>query len=172
LPPGVGVPPPSGRFTLVLDPGSHVFTLARKGFADVALNKSFTPGARSQLKLQLDRLPATLHVAANRDGAIVSVDGRDVGAAPVDVERPAGSYQVTVDKPGYARYQARVAVRAGEAANLMAALELKKAPIYRRWWFWTAAAVVVAGVAAGTYFGTRQPPALDGGGLQWTIKLR
>jgi hypothetical protein len=172
LPPGPGTPPPSGKFTLLVDPGSHVLTLQQKGFSEVAVNKTFAPGAQAQLLLQLDRLPATLHVAANREGAVVSVDGKDVGAVPVEVERPAGSYRVTVDKSGYARYEARVAVRPGEAANLMATLEAKKAPIYKKWWFWSAAAVVVAGVAVGTYFGTRQPPQLDGGGLQWTIKLR
>jgi tetratricopeptide (TPR) repeat protein len=170
--PGPGAPAPSGHFTLLVDPGSHVFLLTRKGFSDVALNRSFAPGARGQLKLQLDRLPATLHVAANRQGAVVSVDGKDVGGVPVAVERPAGSYRVTVQKSGFNSYEARVTVRAGEAASLMASLEPKKTPIYKKWWFWSAAAVVVAGVAVGTYFGTREPPQLDGGGLQWTVKLR
>ena len=172
LPPGPGKPPPGALFTLLIDPGSHVFTLGRKGFSDVVLNKSFGPGARAELKLQLDRLPATLHISANRDGATVSVDGKDVGTAPVDVERLAGSYQVTVQKPGFAVYQTHVTVRPGEAANLTAALDAKKTPIYKKWWFWTAAAVVVAAVGVGVYYGTRQPPPIDGGGLQWAIKLR
>jgi hypothetical protein len=172
LPPGPGAPPPAKTFTLLIDPGPHVFLLTRKGFSDVALNKTFSPGARDKLQLQLDRLPATLHVAANQPGATVSVDGKDVGAAPVEVQRPAGSYGVTVQKSGFAVYQTHLTVRPGEAANLMATLEPKKAPIYKRWWFWTAAAVVVAGVAVGTYFGTREPPQVDGGGLQWTVKLR
>jgi PEGA domain len=165
-------PPPSGRFTLLLDPGPHVFTLGRKGFSEAALNRTFAPGVHGELKLQLDRLPATLHISANQPGATVSVDGKDVGTAPVEVERLAGSYRVTVQKPGYAVYQTHLTVRPGEAANLTAALEVKKAPIYKKWWFWTAAAVVVAAVGVGTYFGTREPPALDGGGLQWTVKLR
>jgi hypothetical protein len=172
VPPGPGQPPPLARFTLLIDPGSHVFTMTRKGFSDVVVNKSFPPGAKADLALQLDRLPATLHISANRDGATVSVDGKDVGTAPVDVERLAGSYHVTVQKPGYAVYQSHLTVRPGEAANLTATLEAKKAPIYKKWWFWTAAAVVIAGAGVGTYFATRQPPPIDGGGLQWAIKLR
>jgi hypothetical protein len=172
LPPGPGTPPPSGKFTLLVDPGSHVITLTQKGFSDVVMNKHFPPGARSELTLRLDRLPATLHVSANKEGATVSVDGKDVGTAPVDVERLAGSYQVTVQKPGFADYLAKVTVRPGEAANLTANLEPKKTPIYKQWWFWTAAVVVVGAVGVGTYFGTREPPQPDGGGLQWVVKLR
>src|SRR6185436_1529963 len=81
LPPGPGKPPPGAVFTLLIDPGSHIFTMSRKGFSDVVVNKSFAPGAKGELKLQLDRLPATLHISANRDGATVSVDGKDVGTA-------------------------------------------------------------------------------------------
>jgi hypothetical protein len=172
LPPGPGRPAPSAKFTLVIDPGSHVFTISRKGFSDVVVNRSFSPGLKVALALQLDRLPATLHVSANREGAAVSVDGKDVGTAPVDVERPAGTYQVSVQKSGFADYHGKLTVRAGEAANLSATLEPKKTPIYKKWWFWTAAVVVVAAVGVGTYFGTREPPQLDGGGLQWTVKLR
>jgi hypothetical protein len=95
-----------------------------------------------------------------------------VGTAPIDVERQAGSYQVTVQKPGFSLYQTHVTVRPGEAANLTAALEPRKTPVYKKWWFWTVAAVVVAGVGVGVYFGTREPPPVDGGGLQWAVKLR
>jgi hypothetical protein len=172
LPPGPGQAPAGAKFTLLIDPGPHVFTLARKGFSDVVINKSFAPGAHAELALQLDRLPATLHVSANRAGASVSVDGKDVGTAPIDVQRQAGSYQVTVQKPGFAVYQTHLTVRPGEAANLTASLEVQKTPVYKKWWFWTAAAVVVVGVGVGVYFGTREPPPIDGGGLQWAVKVQ
>ena len=63
-------------------------------------------------------------------------------------------------------------MRAGEEAKLRANLEEKKTPIYKRWWFWTTAAVVLAGASVGTYFAAREPARLDGGGLGWTIKVR
>ncbi|HVY49126.1 MAG TPA: PEGA domain-containing protein, partial [Minicystis sp.] len=59
LPPGPGAPPPSADFVVVLDPGVHVITLSRKGFAEAVVNRSFAPGVRSTLDLKLDRLPAT-----------------------------------------------------------------------------------------------------------------
>jgi hypothetical protein len=97
-----------------------------------------------------------------------------VGAAPVDVQRPAGVYRVVVQRAGFNTYQTQVAVRAGEETNLRAALDEKKPSLLRRWWFWTAAGVVVAGVAVGAYFGAtaNQTPKVDGGGLGWAVQLR
>jgi PEGA domain len=51
----------------------------------------FAPGDATALELDLDRLPATLRISASRAGAVVSVDGIDVGAAPLDLSRPAGT---------------------------------------------------------------------------------
>ncbi len=174
LPPGPGSAPPVARFELVVDPGTHVITLSRKGFGDVVLHRTLQPGSHTQLTLALDRLPATLHVASNKDGAVVTVNGLDVGVAPVDVERPAGSYRVVVKKPGCAPYETQVAVRPGEEANLRAALEVQKTPVYKRWWFWSLAGGVVVGAILGGYFGAQaaQTPKVDGGGLGWAIQLR
>jgi PEGA domain len=174
--PGPGEPPPSGTFHVILNPGAHLFTFSRPGFADAVVNKTIAPGAAVELTLELDRLPATLHVAATEVGAVVAVDGADVGVAPVDVSRPAGTHRVTVIKSGFKRYEAQVAVQPGQQLDLRAQLTKEDTSILSRWWFWTAAGVVLAGVAAGTYALTRsetttQAP-LDGGGLGWTVKVR
>src|SRR5262249_3116111 len=65
-PPGPGAAAPGKSFEVLLDPGAHVFTLTRKGFANVVVNRSFAPGSRHSLELQLNRLPATLRIEANR----------------------------------------------------------------------------------------------------------
>jgi tetratricopeptide (TPR) repeat protein len=42
----------------------------------------------------------------------------------------------------------------------------RESPFYKQWWFWTAVgAVVVAGVGAGIYAGTREPDYVKEGGL-------
>ncbi len=174
--PGPGEAPPSGTFDVLLNPGVHVFTIERQGFADAVVNRTLAPGGTVDLRLELDRLPATLHIAATEPGAVVSVDDLDVGVAPVDVSRPAGTYHVVVRKPGFKRYDAQVAVQPGQKADLRASLAKDEVSVTRRWWFWTAAGVVVAGVAASTYAltrgeTTRQEP-LDGGGLGWTVRAR
>lgn len=172
-PPGKGKPAPRGTFTLVLDPGAHVFAIGRKGFADAVVNKSFAPGTHTQLALETERLPATLRVTSNVTGALVYVDDRDLGPAPVDVLRPPGAYTVRVSKDGYETYEAKVSVNAGEESKLGARLNEEHIPITKRWWFWTGAAAVVAGGAWLTYALTRpdpEPPPYDGGSTNWVVK--
>jgi hypothetical protein len=173
-PPGPGEPPASGSFSLLIDPGAHVFSFARKGFTDQVVNKKFDPGKSYDLKLELDRLPATLHIASDREGALVVVNGSDVGPVPVDVLRPAGDYKVSVKKQGFAPYETLVALKPGEETNLRAALPVEKRAITTRWWFWTATAVVVAGAAVATFFLTRPAPeraAVPDGTLGWKVDV-
>jgi len=172
--PGPGEAPPVAHFKLVLDPGAHVLTLSRKGYADAVVNRTFLPGTSTPLPLALDRLPTTLHITSNQEQAIVTVNGADVGLAPVDVNRPGGSYRVVVRKSGFITYEAQVNARPGEQLDLRANLPVEHHPITKQWWFWTAAGVVVAGVATGTYFATRTPPTpqrpgLQCGGLDWCV---
>ena len=177
LPPGPGEAPPASIFRAQLDPGVHVFTLSRKGYADAVVNHTFSPGASTELSLHLDRLPATLHVASYPAGGIVTVEGTDVGATPVDVSRPAGSYRVVVRKPGYVTYETEVVAQSGEEVNLSPNLPQEKVALTQRWWFWTGVGVVVLGAAGGTYLLTRgqgaavRPPP-NGGGLGWTLQLK
>jgi hypothetical protein len=177
LPPGPGEAPPASIFRVQLDPGVHVFTLSRKGYADALVNRTFSPGASTELSLHLDRLPATLHVASYPTGGIVTVDGTDVGATPVDVSRPAGSYKVVVRKPGYVTYETEIVAQSGEDLNLSPNLPQEKIALTQRWWFWTGVGVLVLGAAGGTYLLTRgqasatRPP-VDGGGLDWALQLK
>lgn len=155
-----------------LNPGPHVFTLARKGYADAVVSRTFAVGARDRVELVLSRLPASLQVTSNVPGALVMVGERDVGPAPVSVQRPAGSYRVVVSKGGYEDYEADVLVRAGEQSALEARLIEERQQITKKWWFWTALAVVLVGGAAATYALTRPepaPPPYQGGSTGWIV---
>ncbi len=174
--PGPGEPAPGESFRVVLNPGAHVFTFSRAGFADAVVNRTVAPGQTVDLHLELDRLPATFHVTSSEASAIVTVNGVDVGVAPVDVSRPAGAYRVIVKKQGFKTYEQQIEAAPGQQLDLVATLPREERAITSRWWFWTAASVVVVGVAAGTYAltrteTTRQEP-LDGGGLGWTVKAK
>jgi hypothetical protein len=171
--PGPGEPPPSATFELVLDPGTRLLTLSRKGFSDVVLTRTFAPATRGPLPLTLHRLPATLRIAADVERAIVRIDGADVGMAPVEVSRPGGSYRVIVSKDGREPYEAQIRVNPGEESQISATLVEKKTPLTKRWWFWAAAGAVVVGGALTTYALTRpepQPPAYDGGTTGWIAR--
>lgn len=119
-PPGPGEPPPQGSFRLVLNPGTHVITVSRAGFADSVVNKTFAAASTTELKLDLDRLPATLHVASSEPGAAVTFEGVDVGITPLDLSRPAGKYHVRVQKPDFKPFEANVSVEPGQELDLRA----------------------------------------------------
>jgi tetratricopeptide (TPR) repeat protein len=173
--PGLGESVGSARFVAVLDPGAHVFTLSRKGFTDVVLNKSYAPGARASERLELDKLPGKIQIGATPTGASVVFASLDVGLTPLELARPAGEYDVLVRKLGYESYRTTVKVNPGEAITLNAKLQAEKRPLTSEWWFWTAVGVIVTGAAVGTYFAARSEPApvrppLDGGGLGWAVR--
>lgn len=175
LPPGDHpVTAPGARFTLIIDPGDHIFALSRAGFANAVVTKSLAAGSKPDLKLDLQSLPATIHIAANLPGAVVTIDDLDTGVAPVEVSRPAGSYHVAVRKSGFVPYVTTVRVSPGEHPNLQASLVEETSPVYKKFWFWAGAVTVVAGATVGTYFLTRpapERPAPDGGGLGWVVSV-
>ena len=173
LPAGPGKDAPKGRFRVIVDPGTHVITVSREGFADAVKTQTVAPGSKTELKLELDRLPAQLVVTSNQAGAQVLVNDADVGLAPVEVSRPAGKYHVLVRKKGFLDFDATTNADPGQRVNVPAVLREDKPALTSRWWFWTGVGVLVVGAAVTTYFVTRpdpERPGLDGGGLGWTVK--
>lgn len=173
LPPGPGAPAPKGAFRVLLDPGSHVLTVSRRGFADAVRNETLAPGTSKSLRLELDKLPATLRVASAPEGGQVTLDDFDVGLAPLTISRPAGRYRVTVKKKGFLPFETQAVVDPGQTADVTAKLAVDKPSIVQKWWFWAGAGVVLAGAATTTYFLTRpepERPPVDGGGLGWAVR--
>lgn len=172
--PGVPTTAPGQHFSVTLDPGTRIFVVARRGFQDVVVRETFAPGSSTKLSLEMERLPAVLHLTASRTEALAVVNDVDVGPLPLTLKRPPGNYHVRVTSKGMVPYESDVSVRAGEEVNLRAALEAEKTPITKKWWFWTATGVVLTGVAVTTYALTRPDPerqGLNGGGLGWTVPV-
>ena len=96
--PGAGEVAAQDTFELIADPGAHIIRASRPGHADIVLNPSYAPGVHEALNLELETLPAHLHVESTIPSAVVLLDGRDVGIAPVTLSRPAGIYRVEVQK--------------------------------------------------------------------------
>jgi hypothetical protein len=170
--PGAGEPAAQDDFELIVDPGAHIIRASRDGHGDIVLNPSYPPGVHAALDMQLETLPAEIRVESTVPGAIVLLDGRDIGVAPVVVNRPAGVYRVEVQKKDHVTYATSVTVDAGEHANLTARLTPETRPLTSRWWFWSGAAAVVVGGIVATYVLTRptpQPPAYQGGSSGWVV---
>lgn len=173
LPLGPARPAPRGRFRVLLDPGTHLITLSRPGFADAVRKETLVPGASVSRSLELDRLPAQIRVTSNHAGAQVIVNDADVGLTPVEISRPAGRYHVVVKKPGYLVFDTSTNADPGQNLAVSATLREDRPALTQRWWFWTGVGVVVAGAAIATYALTRpdpERPAVNGGGLGWAVR--
>jgi hypothetical protein len=176
-PPGLGEKLPQTHADVILDPGAHVLTVSRHGYADRVINEMFAPGSHQKLVVRLEKLPGILRISSDRTGTSVRVNSRDVGSAPVEVTRRAGRYRISLEKPGYVTYETSVSLRAGEQADIRASLKPVGAELQKKWWFWTAAGVVLVGATIGTYYATRPEPQqvrppLEGGGLGWNVKVQ
>jgi hypothetical protein len=174
LPAGKGEVLPTDHVSVMMDPGVHVFTVSRKGFNDVVVNKTYAPGVAEPLKLELDKLPGTIRISANRDAATVMLANVDVGVAPVSLTRPGGTYDVRVVKEGFVPYKTSLKLNAGEEATMNADLQPESRPIFKEWWFWAGAAALITGITVTTYFLAKSDPAptrppLDRGGLGWVV---
>ncbi len=171
-PAGEGSSPGKKEFTVMLDPGVHVFRAARAGHQDAVVQKSYRAGDKAHLDLRLDILPATISLKSEPASAIVRIDKREVGVAPIEFQRPAGRYVLEVEQDKFVTYTTTLDLKAGQRTDLPVKLALYQAPIYKKWWFWTGAAAVVAGGAVLTYALTRPapvPPPYDGGSTGWVV---
>jgi hypothetical protein len=166
---------PAAKFALVTDPGTHVFRVVAKGYQDVLVTKTFAAGQRAPLDLVLGRLPATVRITSNVAEPIVTINGADVGVAPVQLSRPAGTYRVVVRKDGHEPFDTKVTVQPGQEVDLPTRLAPEQTPLTKRWWFWGAIAGAVAGGVALTYAVTREdapPPPYSGGSTGWVVTPR
>ena len=166
---------PGASFALVIDPGTHVFRVLAKGYGDISLTKTYAPGQKDKLEIVLARLPATVRIASDLTESIVTVNGADVGFAPVQVSRPAGTYQIVVRKDGFETFSTKLSLSPGQEVDVPAKLPPEHIPITKRWWFWGAVVGVVAGGSLLTYALTREdppPPPYSGGTTGWVVTPR
>jgi hypothetical protein len=167
--------PAAAKLTLWLNPGVHIFRASRPGHADALINRTYQVGEHTSLELLLDRLPATLRVESTPHNAIVRIDGLDVGSAPVEVQRAAGRYTISSLLPGFEDFETTVNLTAGERRTVATALKTDEPHLLTRWWFWVAAAAVVGGAGAVTFWATRpdtQPQPYDAGNTGWLVDAR
>ncbi|MEO8704476.1 MAG: PEGA domain-containing protein [Kofleriaceae bacterium] len=82
---------------------------------------------------------------------VIRVDGKPAGTTPATLQMREGHHTLTVEKSGYEPYTHGFDMTVvGERAFSFDLVARRSTPIYRRWWFWTAAGaavITVAGIA-------------------------
>ena len=104
--------------------GRHKVRVAVDGYAPAELSMEIAPGtAPPPLRFVLEPITLRLSVAAEPAGAIVRVDGRPIGEAPVaDATLTPGAHEVRIEKRGYAPYVHEFQGSPGEKIELSATL--------------------------------------------------
>lgn len=161
--------------SIELDPGHHVFTLQRDGYADAVLARDVRPNEHATLALSATKLPATVAITSSVANAIVELDGLDVGVAPLTLDRAGGAHRLRVRLPGYTPFETQTTLLPGKRIDVFAPLHPEKPSIFTRWWFWTGAVAIVATIAVVTWviaMPAPERPPLDGGGLGWSVRFQ
>jgi outer membrane receptor for ferrienterochelin and colicins len=107
---------------LRLLPGNRALFVSAPGYQTARVAVEVAPGTTTAVGVALLPLPpatGALVVRANVDGALVRVDGREVGFTPAVIEAvPAGARIVRVSHPGRHDHEETVTINQGERAYL------------------------------------------------------
>lgn len=161
------------EFQIWLDPGPHIFRANRPGHAEAVVVRSYREASTHELPLRLDVLPATIVVRSEPPGAIVRLDDRDFGPTPRWIERPAGRYELEIEREAYNLHREQLVLQPGQRVDIMAPLTRYEPPVTTRWWFWSGVAALATGIVVGTYFIVRptpEAPPYDGGSSGWVAR--
>lgn len=107
----------------VLPLGEYDLVILKNGYTEWNQHVSLQQDSITvHAELQRDIQYGTLTVTADVDGAWVSINGEEYGVAPMQVNLPYGSYNVTVSKNGYADFRQTIQIQ-GSASTLHATME-------------------------------------------------
>lgn len=77
----------------------------------------------------------------------VSIDGRPVGATPLEIDLSPKTHQIEIERDGYDKLTTSVVVESGKPRTVDLTL-VESSSILGKWWFWTGVgAAVVTGIA-------------------------
>lgn len=114
------------------------------------------------------RRPGTIAIMAKIDSADVYIDGQKAGPLPLKPrsEYLGGRHSVRLVAEDYLDWYNEVYVIPGETTELWAVPELRPAPLYEEWWFWTVVGGAVALVGGFSYYFLNRPPETGSGLVQ------
>ena len=82
-------------------------------------------------------------------GAVVAVDGKQLGVVPAETPIAPGMHKVSLTRDGYQPAETTVVVTAGQRRDVDVPMSTKDT-ITKQWWFWTAVGVLVVGATVAT----------------------
>ena len=107
-----------------IKPGSHKVAIAAKGFVREERVLQIHPNRDADISIALNRQPGPgrLHVETEPAEALVSVDGKQVGTAPLSLDLAPGEHELDVGAEGYKTIAQQLSLDPGQQLSLRLAL--------------------------------------------------
>ncbi len=117
---------------VAVPPGPRTLLVGKDGFGTQALRVDVREEATATVEVALGPAPrpsGKLVVTANRESALVVLDGREAGFTPVVLTVPEGTHTLEISRPEVTSYEAEVTVRADEETRVHADLYYRPPPV-------------------------------------------
>lgn len=115
--------------TLLLGPGKHTFRAEREGEEPDEKNLELVSATKLEVALaphKKEVQPGELTIESNPPGAVITMDGKLLGPAPVKESVPEGGHEVIAELEGYVTSRTEVLVTAGQARKVTVELETER----------------------------------------------
>ncbi len=128
--------------------GLHNIEARADGYHETSQTELVERG-NNRVRLSLERiiLYGMLEVRANVHPAIVSVDGREIGTAPINERVEQGARSIQVSSIGWGTVEQEVDIPVDGVGEMSASLE-RNERLSEKWWLWAIVGAVVVGGAA------------------------
>lgn len=139
--------------SIEVDPGRHVVVAEAEGFAGESRTVEVARGAQTAVLLRMvpQVLSSRVTVRSNPSGALVRIDGQNVGFGDIEeIVRP-GSHTLEVSADGYYTFRRGFEALAGQSQTLRANLSDRRS-VAESPWFWIGMGAVAAGGGVAAYF--------------------
>jgi len=152
-------------FTTRLKAGSYEIRVAKEGHLPAKKTARLEVGKKTKVVIPLTPLEqGTLSVNTEPAGARVALDGREVGASPLELNLKAGNYLLSISKEGFCDLEQEVIL--DWTRQTRTDLKLAAIPSYDTWGhisFWSGIGVAAFGVVA-TYMSVDSASAFEADG--------
>jgi hypothetical protein len=109
-----------------IKPGNYNVEVLKDGYVDWKENVNIAPGKDIELTATLQIMPGSISIKSNPSDAMVLIDGREIGIAPVSIsELTPGMHYVDVRMDGYEDWKESVDIIPNKEIKLTPTLQIK-----------------------------------------------
>jgi len=141
----------TGQVIVRVNAGKQKLVVTKEGYFPFEKDVTLAGGKIETVDANLATRASSglLRITSPVVGAAVALDGKPVGIVPAESTVTPGSHKVALQRDGYETAETSVVLAAGEKKEVDVPMA-QRAPIYAKWWFWTAVGLVVLGGIATT----------------------